>query len=981
MDRRTFLKIAGMGSVSFAAGCSPDPDRKLFSLVHAPDNMVTGQAQWYASTCRECPAGCGVIAKNREGRVIKLEGNPSHPVNRGKLCMRGQAALQGVYDPDRIRSPQLKEDGHWREITFAEAEELLRRKAAAAARRGRDRVRFVTDVMGATLQNLTTDALSNWNASGPTVFEPFAYESLKTANKAVFGIDGLWDYRIADADVLVSLGADFLETWLSPVAYARQFKAMHGLRKGRKGLFIQISPFQSLTAANADTWMACRPGTEAVVALGMLQVALDVGRADHLPYDLRSQLDTITTPYTREHVIERSGITAGHYDRLAKHLFQAEAPLVLGTGAAAAGANSLQADIAANLLNLILKPEKPLINFNRRLRVETAARRVETFDLLADMQAGKVDLLLVQHANPVHALPPTSNAASILTQPNPFVISFSSWMDETTAAADLILPVRLPLESWDEYGGLSDANSIQQPTTGALTDAPALGDILLRTAFESRPPAPDYKAYLTHALKINYGIFTAAEWVETFQGGGLFSQPEAADTVIDPGAIDMDFIAQACGQIAAASTEAIFIAAPSIRHLDGRGANRSWLHEIPDSLTQITWQSPVIMHPETAVDLDTAQGRVLALEHGAARIEAPVFTWNGAAPGVLMMATGMGHAAYGRFARNRGANPFTLLPAETTALDGGPVNAISSITVTDTGKSIQLAHIDGSRSQHDRKIALTISLKEARAEAKPHKPGLTMWDFPLTLPIPEGYDPKRDFYPPHDHEGYRWAMVVDLDRCIGCNACAAACYAENNIGVVQEERILEGREMAWLQIQRYLDDETGTRVTFLPMMCQHCDNAPCESVCPVYAPHHSKEGLNNQIYNRCIGTRFCSQNCPYKVRRFNWYTWQWPAPLNLQLNPDVTVRSKGVMEKCSFCIQRIKAAHNVAKNEKRAIRDGEVVTACMQTCPTDAIAFGSLMDPASRVRKLVDDRRAYQIMGYLNTKPAVIYLRKVVQEV
>jgi molybdopterin-containing oxidoreductase family iron-sulfur binding subunit len=223
-------------------------------------------------------------------------------------------------------------------------------------------------------------------------------------------------------------------------------------------------------------------------------------------------------------------------------------------------------------------------------------------------------------------------------------------------------------------------------------------------------------------------------------------------------------------------------------------------------------------------------------------------------------------------------------------------------------------------------------------------------------------------------------MVVDLDRCIGCGACAASCYAENNIGIVGVDRVLEGREMAWLSIERFHDPEHMEKVNFLPMLCQHCDNAPCESVCPVYAPHHSKEGLNNQIYNRCIGTRFCVQNCPYKVRRFNWFDWPWPEPTNLQLNPDVTVRSKGVMEKCSFCIQRIKAAHNVAKNEKRLIRDGEVQPACVQTCPTGALAFGSLMDPGSRVRKLVDDPRAYQAMGYLNTKPAVIYLKKVLPD-
>jgi molybdopterin-containing oxidoreductase family iron-sulfur binding subunit len=268
----------------------------------------------------------------------------------------------------------------------------------------------------------------------------------------------------------------------------------------------------------------------------------------------------------------------------------------------------------------------------------------------------------------------------------------------------------------------------------------------------------------------------------------------------------------------------------------------------------------------------------------------------------------------------------------------------------------------------------------AHRESHAHD-GLTMHDFPLTLPLPEGYDPKRDFYPPHEHADYRWAMVVDLDKCIGCGACAVACYAENNIGIVGVDRIIEGREMSWLRVERYLDSKNGKRIIFLPMMCQHCDNAPCESVCPVYAPHHSKEGLNNQIYNRCIGTRFCAQNCPYKVRRFNWFTWEWPESLDLQLNPNVTVRSKGVMEKCSFCIQRIKAGHNVAKNENRMIRDGEVIPACAQTCPTGAILFGNLMDSESRVRKSVDDPRAYQVMGYLNTKPAVIYLKKVIQEI
>ena len=347
----------------------------------------------------------------------------------------------------------------------------------------------------------------------------------------------------------------------------------------------------------------------------------------------------------------------------------------------------------------------------------------------------------------------------------------------------------------------------------------------------------------------------------------------------------------------------------------------------------------------------------------------------------VVVPTGQGHSTYGRWGSGQGVNPLAILNGDAANDAGAPVFASALKSLEKGGRHIKLAITSGHRTDMHRKIVPTMALdhigqRDAHAEA-----GLTMETFPLTLPLPEGYDPKRDFYPPHDHAGYRWAMVVDVDRCIGCTACVAACYAENNIGVVGEARIVEGREMAWLQIQRYQTPADMARMTFLPMMCQHCDNAPCESVCPVYAPHHNKEGLNNQIYNRCIGTRFCAQNCPYKVRRFNWFDWQWPAPLNMQLNPNVTVRSKGVMEKCSFCVQRIKQAHNTAKNEKRTIRDGEMIPACAQTCPTGALTFGSLMDPESRVSRMVRDPRAYQVMGYLNTKPAVIYLKKVVQKV
>ncbi len=377
-------------------------------------------------------------------------------------------------------------------------------------------------------------------------------------------------------------------------------------------------------------------------------------------------------------------------------------------------------------------------------------------------------------------------------------------------------------------------------------------------------------------------------------------------------------------------------------------------------------------------------GDMVDVTSGGGQISAPAYPYAALDPGVLVMTTGQGHEAFGRYAKGNGANPFRLLSDAVDPVSGGPAFLAAGVRLAAGGKRMTLAHTDGSKFQHGRKIAVSVGLNELQHESdhNRHAAGFGMNDFPLTLPLPDGYDPHRDVYPPHEHRNdYRWGMVVDLDRCIGCGACSVACYAENNIGVVGERRIIEGREMSWIRIERYHQPDHMDKVTFLPMMCQHCDNAPCESVCPVYAPHHGKEGLNNQIYNRCIGTRYCSQNCPYKVRRFNWFEWERPSPLPLQLNPDVTVRMRGVMEKCSFCVQRIKEAHNWAANENRRIRDGEIVPACAQTCPTDALVFGNLADPESRVRRMTDDRRAYQVMGYLNTKTAVIYLKKVVQEI
>jgi anaerobic selenocysteine-containing dehydrogenase/Fe-S-cluster-containing dehydrogenase component len=982
MDRRTFLKLTGAGSIAVATGCNSHPERHLYTLVQAPEDMVTGEPAWYASTCRECPAGCGILAKNREGRAIKLEGNPLHPVNQGKLCARGQAALQGVYNPDRITEPRLKTNGQWQRISFADAGAMIQQRMQQAAAKGPDRIALMTEVVGDCLLDLFGEVLRRFDSSDPVVFEPFAFESLKFAHAQVFGDPILPSYRMEQADLLVSLGADFLETWLSPVEYARKFKAMHALADGQKGRFFCISPQQSLTAANADQWIACRPGSEALVVMGLIRAAIQRNRDIDLPTPFRAALHRLAKPYSMDKVGDLSGVQPDVLNQLALQILNARRPLVLPTGTAAAGSASVAADLTTVLLNAILDPRFSLYDVDQRHRVEIAHSRDDIQRFWQNAAGSSIDVVLLNNVNPVYALPGGGRIEKILGNESLFSVAFSNFMDETAAAADLVFPTRLSLETWDVYESKQAMAATVQPVMGQIHAAPGMGDFFLQLLPLQFRPAEDYPHYVSQRIARRWGIEGQREWLQMVQNGGRFVADQPATKPV--AAVDrntVDTLAELLEKIPALSeSQKVLYVTPSLRFYDGRGANRPWLPEIPEPITQVAWQSVALVPPAEMRAAGWSDGDPVLMESEHGRVRVQVYAYHGLHADAVVLQGGQGHTHYGRYAGNQGINPVALLGDSLDHRCGAPDYSVGIRSMQKDGAHRPLAQTSGSRVQYGRKIALSVSLADAAARAEKNG-GLTMNDFPFTPPLPEGYDHLRDIYAPHDHQGYRWGMVVDLDRCIGCNACVAACYAENNVGVVGETRIIEGREMAWLRIERYEDPQDPGRLMFLPMMCQHCDNAPCESVCPVYAPHHSKEGLNNQIYNRCIGTRFCAQNCPYKVRRFNWFDWQWPEPLNLQLNPNVTVRSKGVMEKCSFCIQRIKETHDTAKNEERAIRDGEVIPACVQTCPTDALFFGNLMDPGSTVRRLMADPRAYQVMGYLNTKPAVIYLKKVVQRI
>lgn len=1021
MDRRTFLKTAGLGSLTVAYGCKSDYDKNIFSLVTAPEDFVTGQSVGYASTCMECPAGCGLLAQNREGRVIKLEGNPAHPVNRGRLCIRGQAALQSVYDPDRLLMPQLKIDQAFKPISFDQAVDLLKEKMQGSAALGKNRIKMLTGMISEPLSSLFAKVLDDLGSPPAALYEPFSHDALKAAHQTVFSKNILPSFHMERADFILGFGADFIETWLSPVEYIRKFKAMHALKNGTKGLFVHAGPYMSLTAANADKFLPLPAGQEYILALGLIRRILETRPMDHLPAQFSADLAALTAAYDPIAVEKAIGLAAKDQTLLADRLLAADHPLVLGSGGAANGETSFVLDMAVTLMNLMLDKDLSLYDFERRHPVEKVMTAKETADFFKTAATDPAGLFLMYNTNPLFTFPANQDLTAIFNHPDIFTVSFSNFMDETSQRADLVFPIQLPLETWDVYESNPLCISTLQPAMGRLTNAPSMGDLFLALSGTNQqfnqqsdpkadPQARDYYHHVADYLYANLAEKTPLSLVQTIQTGGIFHS-----TSNSPGPIPS--LETGCLRVLKETLDSIkplgkrglnFLAVPSLRLYDGRGANKSWLNEIPDPVTSIAWESMLMIHPATLEEQGFIHGDILAIVAGNVAeneaenrtIQAPVYAYTGVAQGLIVMQTGQGHKAYGRYAEGLGSSPLDLLSGnlETSAFLSYLTTPLS---VKKTGTAEALPQTDGSRSQYQRKIALSMMVGDEpgktmesgkHGESAKHgesgthgekqgkkQGGLDMNQFPLTLPTKEGYDKKRDVYAPHEHEGYRWGMIVDLDRCVGCSACVAACYAENSIGVVGKTQIIKGREMAWLRIERYQDQNIEERLIFLPMMCQHCDAAPCESVCPVYAPHHSKEGLNNQVYNRCIGTRFCAQNCPYKVRKFNWFDWEMPAPLNLQLNPDVTARSKGVMEKCSFCVQRIKKAHNQAKNENRNIQDGEVQPACVQTCPAQALTFGSFLDENSAVSILARESRAYQVLGYLNTKPAVIYLKKGVQ--
>ena len=1001
LKRRDFLKVVGVsGAGATVAGCSTGEVERLIPYVVPPEEITPGVATWYASTCGECASGCGIRVRTREGRAVMIEGNPDHPTSQGGLCSRGVSALQGLYNPDRIAAPMRAVDGGFEEISWDDAVALLT-----------DRLRtggpplFMTGSAGPAQQALVGDLAAR--ASGAHVIHDALDDApLREAARIAFGVAALPRYDISAARFLVSFGADFLETWLSPTRFAADFARMHAVNEGDKGRFVFVGPRLSLTGQNADEWIPARAGSEAAVALAVAGELVRRG-GDAGPYN------GVVSSYSLADAAEAAGVEVEALEALADGCAEGSA-LALGPGLA----GHHQGATAANLAVLVLNAAAG--SLGTTMHVDAApdphpSSPAELQNAISGMSGGSYGVAVVAGTNPAYSLPPAAGFADAFASV-PFKVAFASALDETAAMADLVLPDAHPLESWGDARPEPGVYAVRQPVMRAvpLFDSRPMADVLLdvRSRLDGDESAAGPTTFRDH-LRASFDAWLAeageaagvtgdpnALWRELLRTGSV-SHAEETEQVTElqaPAAVP-SFNAPALG----GDGDHDLLVYPSPRFGDGSHANRPWLQELPDPVSKIMWHGWVELHPATVERMGLRTGHIVQVATASGVVEAPVWAYPGIREDAAALAMGGGHTDFGRYATGNGVNAMTLLGAEIDGGSGAPALVSATATITPTGAWRRLATNEGSSDQDNREIAPAVALAALghAAEDAEHAGDDGHGGHGQLRELQEGGGfrtvetegraedfplPGSDFGEYAD-EHPRWAMAIDLDKCTGCGACITACQAENNVPWVTENQVEMGREMHWLRLERYYETVDASHsgpvdVRFVPMLCQHCNNAPCEPVCPVFAAYHTPDGLNAQAYNRCVGTRYCANNCPYKVRVFNWLRYTndeaIPAPLNWQFNPDVTVRDNGVMEKCTFCVQRIREVGNRAALEERDVRDGEVRTACQSVCAADVISFGNIKDHDSRVAALAADERSYRVLDPLiNTQPAVHYLKKV----
>jgi molybdopterin-containing oxidoreductase family iron-sulfur binding subunit len=976
LSRRDFLKAAGFSFAGTAlAGCQRAPVQYAVPYIVPPEEMTPGRSYDYASTCGGCSAGCGLLIKNRDGRPIKLEGNPEHRLTRGGLCAVGQASILGLYDQQRLRHPlQAGQPADWAQIDQAIRLQL------DALRKQKGIVRFLTGPsVSPTTRALLQRFLESFANAQHVVHDPRSCSAIPEAHGRTHGIRLLPHYHLDKAEVIISFDADFLGTWISPVEFTSAYQGGRRLEAPAPHLsyHIQFESLLSLTGTKADRRMCVAP-----VEMGptMSRLAARVAKKAGVQFP--------------EGSAEEPAVSATFLDHLADYLWRhRQRSLIL------CGSQDVDLQVLGNFLNHLLG------NYGTTVDIVQPSYQRDSNDreleiLLQELREGKVGALFVYQSNPVHDLPSGEHISEHIKRV-PLVVGLGSRLDETAQLADFVCPNHHYLESWSDAEPVNGLVSLVQPAIAPLGQTRS---VLESLATWTGKPRAAYDLVREHWEKevfprcIHKAAFQEF-WDRTLHDGFAEVKPRQ----VNVGNFDMTSIRPVTSANRPPEGTYSLILYSKVGMPEASHAYNPWLHELPDPITKVTWDNYACLSPASATVLGVLDGEMVRLETDQASVmELPVFVQPGMHDQVVAVALGYGSLLSERFAS---IGPPWLQARPTVGPDGlvgknaapfltwagGSLRfARDGVRLTKTGRQQPLASTQGYyQVEVPKHLALpgqgirpiiretTLAAYHQALASGTNSPATTHQPSSPTTHHAPPTKVEGDLWPAdHATPGPHWGMVIDLNACTGCSACVIACQAENNIPVVGRDEVRRRREMHWLRIDRYYTErDGGTDVAHQPMLCQHCGNAPCETVCPVLATVHSAEGLNEQVYNRCVGTRYCANNCPYKVRRFNWFDYAHDDLLqNLVLNPEVTVRSRGVMEKCTFCVQRIEEAKIEARRQGQPVRDGDLQTACQQSCPAQAIIFGNLNDPTSRVARLAASRRSYQVLGELNVRPSVSYL-------
>lgn len=944
LSRRRFMALFGASAaLATGAGCKAMQSRtQVVPYTKKQEEIVPGIADHYASTFQVGELAYPVLVKAREGRPIYVDGNDEHPRYRGKTSLHAIADVLGLYDPDRLRQPYL--DGHpttWSTALDKLAQEL---KSASAASRP---VVLVTPALLSPSRRALLDRLKE-AVPGLRVlgWETTADHAARQAEREIYGDVRRPEYRFDKASVIVALEADFIGTLGDTVAATAGFASQRRPASfaGPMNRLYVLEGGMSLTGSKADVRIPMRPSALPRIAFGLLRaVHLKSGRS--LPDGLS---EAALEPFALDKLAEVKPFAAS-FAALVDDLCAAKEKALVLAGPAA----SPEAHVACLAINELLGATGNTTAGEATLPAPALASPDELKQLVAAMTAGQVGGVIFWDVNPAYDYPDEEAFRAALARV-PLRARIGLVPDETGSLCSLVLASHHWLESWNDFETGADTLTLQQPVVAPLYDTLQAEDIVLRVLDR-----------LGHAQAPSYEDWIKQRWQSEVQPKpspvpfARFWQTSLHDGFLRRGTQPLPARKLDGAALAKAATQAQTGKAPTMelvldvdpRLYDGRFATNGWLQEMPDPVTKVSWGNPLSIAPADADRLGLANGDLVTVGRGPA---VPVLRQRGQAAGVLRLTLGHGRS------QTSIASQIGTRAAAFATLPGLQVVPVDTLSATGGQQPVILAQ------DHDTKDGRDIAREWTLAEFS-RKPQGQLEPEPLP-----------SMYEMHEHKGPRWGMAIDLSACVGCGACVIACQSENNVPVVGPEQMAKGRGMHWIRIDRYYDAGSAESpgVVHEPMLCQHCDNAPCETVCPVNATNHSDDGLNQMAYTRCVGTRYCANNCPYKVRRFNFldFTRDTPASAQLAFNPEVTVRPRGVMEKCTFCVQRIRNAEQVAKREGRNLRDHDVTTACASACPANAIVFGDLNNPDSDVARLARSNRGFQVLEELGTRPAITYL-------